>query len=464
LVTHFIGDSPNFYTIKSTLQMTLKKFMNALCYILLIHSVNVYSQQNNLNGGLRPEVGRSMPDFRLDNIKHYKTTKASLVDFKGKWLFLDFWFPGCVTCVKSFPEINLLQQEFRDQVQFMMVGLNGFEFKGIEKIYEKYRAKYNLKLAVAYDSILSEKWNIHSMPYIIIIDPNGKVNAITNGQNMSVENIRDLISGRTVKFALGDNRPEYDVRKFPGTPDNTLVYRSILTKWKGERGMESNLAHHVTGPPEYRKVGFFLVAAPLSQLYAKAHIGENNHNVKYVDSALMYPFPILEVKDKKLFEYDSSYGNYEGIYNYNLALPVAKSQDIEYVKKIFQQELKNVFGFDVSFERRKFKVCKIIVKPGGMEKLRTKGGEKVMDLSPIHMKLINVPIETFCQLVIYKLQGPKRLFIDENETGFAGNIDVTLDTIFTDYTETQSALRKVGIDLIEEERELKVMVIRDPLK
>src|SRR5258706_7287535 len=70
----------------------------------------------------QPEIGKPMPDFSVDNIKNYKTTKASLKDFRGKWLIFDFWGINCKACIASFPKINQIQQEFPDKLQMLLDG------------------------------------------------------------------------------------------------------------------------------------------------------------------------------------------------------------------------------------------------------------------------------------------------------------------------------------------------------
>src|SRR5687768_11904824 len=95
--------------------------------------------------GPQPEIGKPLPDFKLENVTHYKKKKASLNDFKGKWLFLDFWFTGCSACIKSLPKVNAIQNELKDQLTWVMIGENDRKHnKGIEVLYERHAQKQKL--------------------------------------------------------------------------------------------------------------------------------------------------------------------------------------------------------------------------------------------------------------------------------------------------------------------------------
>src|ERR1700676_1001933 len=118
-----------------------------------------------------PEIGKHCPDFELNGIVNYAVKKASLKDFKGQWIILEFWSSHCVSCLKRMPELDSLQKKFRKQIQFILVGYNGEkEDKPIRNLYEKYRIKYNLNLVNAYDSALFDRLGVGAVPPLFWID------------------------------------------------------------------------------------------------------------------------------------------------------------------------------------------------------------------------------------------------------------------------------------------------------
>ena len=72
----------------------------------------------------------------------------------------------------------------------------------------------------------------------------------------------------------------------------------------------------------------------------------------------------------------------------------------------------------------------------------------------------NIPIHFLIRIINDYHVFKNILFIDE--TGIAGNIDITLDADLTNPQDIIKGLKKSGLNLIEEKRELKVLVIKDP--
>lgn len=445
--------------------------------LLLITSLYLLSlcsnaqQQYDSNGvpipyGPQPEVGKPMTDFTLDNITHYKTKKASLTDFKGKWLFLDFWFTGCIACIKAMPKVSALQQQFKDDVQFVLVGENDTKHnKGIETLYEKLRIKHDLRLASAYDSVLVNKWGISSMPYVIIINPAGIVQAITNGSVMEAEKIADLIAGKEVKFSprSRSEMPLFTPANGTGTKRN-MVYQSLLTKWNGEeQRMRDRIEHEI----KYLKdsTGMNFSAVPLEWLYKWAYLG-----LVYLDSprdslyGQVYPAPVLEIEDSTPFQYDYTKTEDSGIYNYSLLAPPSKVS-VPYVMNIMQNDLQNAFGYEVVIENRMMPVWNLMVISGAAKKLTTKGGEtyfKSHDGSATitGFTLKNVPMQRLLNTITWSIYANQPPYFDA--TGITDNIDITIDALLTDREEIRKALQKNGLDLALGEKEFQVIVIRDP--
>jgi hypothetical protein len=84
--------------------MIMKKVLFGL--MALIGFSCVINAQGNDEAKCYPEVGKPCPDFTLHNIEYYSKKEASVKDFRGKWLILDFWNKGCGACIASFPKIN----------------------------------------------------------------------------------------------------------------------------------------------------------------------------------------------------------------------------------------------------------------------------------------------------------------------------------------------------------------------
>src|SRR5690606_37187005 len=130
--------------------------------------------------------------YDLDN---YYKEEASISDFRGKWLILDFWNRGCIACVESFPKMNDIQLKYKEKLQLIMVGYTDnriSEVDAIKRLYYKVKDIKNLKFTTAFDSVLYEKkWKRWGAPYIVVVDPEGIVQYITI--SLTEQNVRDIL-------------------------------------------------------------------------------------------------------------------------------------------------------------------------------------------------------------------------------------------------------------------------------
>lgn len=422
---------------------------------------NLAVAQNSLE---LPMVGKPMPDFSLSDVTHYSDRNLSLSDFKGKWLFLDFWFVGCTSCVKSFSKINLLQRKFKTQIQYVLVGKNDKRYnKGIKELFEKLRVKQGLDIISAYDTVLVNRWGIVSMPHIYIVDPNGIVRAITDGRDVTEQKIQDLVDGKNVSFFEKDaDRPLFDSNNKLRLNNDKVIYQSLLTAWNGETQiMWKDLKIPVEHVKLSQMASIDISMVPLIWLYNWAYLGHCSwDNLRDSLYGKVYPRPIFDVLDSSLFiaDYVNNFGH--GTYNYSLKAPSSKIS-VHYVMDVLRFDLKKIFGYDVKFVTRKMPVWILKSKPNAFKKLQTKGGTANISGSggAAGFIMTNQPMDVFLIMLMQYANSDGVPCFDE--TGFVGNIDITLDALMTDVDDVKRALKKNGLGLSVELREMEVMVIKD---
>lgn len=434
-----------------------------LLIVVLSFNALAIAKQRTSSDSIVPEVGKRCPEFTLNHVTHYAKNKVTLSEFSGKWLFLDFWFTGCITCIKSFPKINMLQQEFKEEVQFLMVGINDKHNKNIQNVFETLRIRQQLNIVSAYDSVLAKKWNIHAMPHIIMIDPQGIVRHITDGRDMTKDKLQRLFSGFDVDFykkdvVLKEFNPDSKVAS-----RDQLIYRSVLTKWNGERQQTGyNIDTFVKTPA--RENGFQLAAVHLLWLYNVAYFGR--YYFKTLGDSLygkVWQIPILEVNDSSLFEYSYKEDFGKGLYNYSLLLPIGRISQ-ENIMQYMQQDLGRTFGFKVSIEERDMPVWRLVASPGAEDILKTAGGLPYNSASEQNIaggfRVKNIPMKAFFSTLCFYLNTRKQYpFIDG--TGFTNNVDVVIDADLTSISDVNRALNELGLCFTLATKRMKVLVIRD---
>ncbi|MGC3947961.1 MAG: TlpA disulfide reductase family protein [Chryseolinea sp.] len=222
-----------------------------------------------------PEVGKPMPAFILPKVTHYDKPQLTSDDMLGKWLFLDFWFSGCSTCIVNMPKYNEIQGEYRDKLNWVLVGVNSQPAgrpQVIERVFEKFRVLRGLELISAYDSVLSKKWGIHSMPHIFVIDPKGVVRYITDGRDLTLDKVEQITSGRDVQ--LFGSVDFVETPKGQDTTRQFVFYSSSIGKWSGGPQTMYELDQFIANQSNKAyAAGFPMKMVPLFWLYNTAYFG-----------------------------------------------------------------------------------------------------------------------------------------------------------------------------------------------
>ncbi len=357
--------------------MTVKKIIFLLVLLLCIASINIKAQAIADSG--RAEVGKPVPDYVFKDIRYWKTKTASIRDFRGKWLIMDFGGPNCASCIAHIPDFNNFQKEFGKQLQVLLVEqLEPTGKAQREKdpnwpaetyaVYEKIRQRQHIDLPIAFDSVLYKQYEIAGMPYIVIVDPEGIVRFITS--SLTRENVADILSGKkpALTAAYSDdlkNRTLSYNYHFPlltrgemvnGGNDTSYLFRSLLVQWN-----DSQFGYAVIYQPG-RLEAFGL---DLVQLYRLAYLGTDwwysgDHRFEPGKSLYgnFYYEPLLLTRDSSFFNTPGMYSrikqDIEHTYSYSLTLPglfkeypKITAQDRQHFQHILQQELDNLFPYTV---------------------------------------------------------------------------------------------------------------------
>jgi thiol-disulfide isomerase/thioredoxin len=113
----------------------------------------------------------------------------SLSDFKGKFLYIDFWGTWCEPCVKDLPKIvEAYKRTSRDDIQFLGIAVRD-EKEGLELYIEDFNIKYPQVLE-SDSKNLQKRYNIIGFPSTFLIDRKGKIIA----KNLKGDNLLDSLN------------------------------------------------------------------------------------------------------------------------------------------------------------------------------------------------------------------------------------------------------------------------------
>ena len=117
------------------------------------------------------QVGDMMADgllFDLDEKPH------RLSEFKGKYILLDFWAPGCTPCIKAIPELEEMAELYKDKLEVVSICI-GYPSTW-KRLVEQHKMKGNqlCEMRQTYSGFYAA-YQIDGFPTFFIISPEGKI-------------------------------------------------------------------------------------------------------------------------------------------------------------------------------------------------------------------------------------------------------------------------------------------------
>ena len=117
--------------------------------------------------------GKLAPDFTCadsNNIMH------SLSDFKGKYVYIDFWATWCGPCRNEAPYFVELYNEYKDKnIEFISISLDNDPITWKNFINNEKSQILQLIVGKNLNSGVLKKYQINGIPTFVLIDPDGKI-------------------------------------------------------------------------------------------------------------------------------------------------------------------------------------------------------------------------------------------------------------------------------------------------
>ena len=138
-------------------------------------------------------VGSKAPEWILP--LYNKKENIDFNNFKGKIVLLDFWIKNCGPCIKSIPDLNDLQEKFKNS-NFEILGINSYDTKeDINWFCNKHKPNYKILMQ---GKAVAEKYGVSGFPTVVLIDKEGKI--LFAGVGLEKSEIEKLIEGALKKL------------------------------------------------------------------------------------------------------------------------------------------------------------------------------------------------------------------------------------------------------------------------
>lgn len=261
--------------------------------ILIIATIVLYScKQDNIPiNEAEAQIGFKVPNIAFKQLLNDTQVHSNLYDYAEELIILDFWATWCSPCIASFPKMSALQETFENKIKVIAVTDESTE--RIETFLKNKPQQFTV--AIDNDKTINSYFTHVYIPHYVILDKNKVVKAIVDGNFITEENIKKLISGVEVSFEEKKENIRFDPNKPLGTIDKPIVYQSTLLPYNPDlRGM-SNL-----GSPTTNRL--FMLNTTFTSMLQRAY----QYSYNRTKEKLKYP-------EKHTFKPENRY-SYEMIY------------------------------------------------------------------------------------------------------------------------------------------------------
>ncbi len=312
------------------------------------------------------------------------------------------------------------------------------------------------------DTVLGQLFKHSEIPHYVWINENGLVVAITDGEALTKTNIQKELDNQVLNIKMKEDV----LRHFD--PEQPLLAGANFMAIDNVEDLRI-LTKHVEGFPtqvtatinkEGVKSRIIALNCSIAQLlnlgYSKFNrtlVGTRNRTILEVKDTVRIKGPNYKLVGQQAWNewYKTTTFCYEIIVSHRDPIKLWKEM---------QDDLTKYFPeYQTTIEKRKSKTL-VLVRLTKEDLLKTGGGVAEHSDNKYNFHLRNAPWKTLpIRLQTYYLQLLPTTLIDE--TGITGNVDLDITANMSSVPELRKALQKYGIDIIEAERDVDYIVIRD---
>ena len=117
--------------------------------------------------------GKAAPEFTITDING---EQVSLSDFKGKYVYVDFWATTCIHCRKETKAYVELHSDYGDKdIEFVSISADLDQDKWRDYIEKEKNVGSILNVTNSWDSEVFRDYQINASPTYVLIDKEGKI-------------------------------------------------------------------------------------------------------------------------------------------------------------------------------------------------------------------------------------------------------------------------------------------------
>lgn len=403
------------------------------------------------------KVGDKVPEAfwtETFNMINCDSQSLSLNNDRDKLLLIDFWATWCGSCLRNYPKLEELQKKFGNQIKVLSVTTQ--KKTEVQKFLSSKNGQRYKNLCSKVEDVTFVKYFPHfAIPFIVWIKDGILINT-TDAEQVTEKTIAEVLSNEKSSLQtvvqIDRKKPLMLSENFELEREAKLLTYNMLVKGR-IRAIPFGSGFHTDGDVVY---GRQLTNYSLLNIYTTIayqlfeQVGEKFSNKRVINLA--------QTRDQ--IEFDTSLDNKENAskwYSIEYIVPSSQSQ------YLYGQMLKYVnenTAYTASIEKRLTK-CLVLKRTSFNDKIATKGGVELANFLSNPSITRNVILD----YMIADLNADDKItplpVVDE--TSYTGKVDLILSN-FKDLQSLQKELAKYDLALIEEVRNLPMLVVKDKLQ
>ncbi len=398
--------------------------------------------------------GNTVPDIVFTNLFNSSKTTLNLHQLKGKLILLDFWATWCMACIKKFPLLDSLQQQYGDQLQLLLINsqvTNDNKAK-LQVLWKKLQkpggGQYPFVTAFG-DTTAFQLFPYQSIPQYVWLDSSYTVRAVTGAEEVTAQNVAAYLAGNYKQLVRKQDQLQYN-RSAPwfingnaGKGDN-IIQRSTLAGWLP--GMSSGVYRQIN------KAGLVTAIraanqSPYSLLLLAHNTFINSNRVVNLsgNTNVLPPAAGLE-----------SWTRINGR-SYELLLPARPLME---AMLFMQQDLQRLLGLYAVDSIIMREVYTLTADSNQLLKYVSKGEKPLNELDmPNNRYMLNTSLETLTGFLDERLDLPVL-----DESGFTQQLDLRLQLEQFDIATVSRCLQPLGLSLQRATRKTRAFIIHSSPK
>lgn len=199
-----------------------------------------------INASAQLEIGATAPEVHVDHIfNKADNVVPTLEQLKGKYVVLDFWETWCSPCVASFPKMDKLYTEFKDQnVQFLAISTE--KLAKVENFVN--HTDYNFWIGVNESKEDFKNYKISAIPQVYVIDPQGKI--VHQAHHLNKEELVEILEKGKLEQAATTGEEKESVLPYRGflAGEDPLIRTAYFLEHGNNKNMPAVYEQHIFRP------------------------------------------------------------------------------------------------------------------------------------------------------------------------------------------------------------------------